>query len=440
MLAAGMAAAAAILGLPYFMPADTPPPVERLAELRQAGRFADARAELERLHAWAGADPGRASLLQREVDLVDAVEQAVSARRQRVLVEAATWSEADLEQRLQREEQYGETPEREAAHILRSDLTALLRTLPRPAPAVAKAGQRPESETAPPPARRVEAAGLVDEAQRLGRDGLHAQAIDLLRNALDQAEPAEAAALQVALDGARARARAAMTAALDQAARVRQGQGAQAALAQLETAARRLPMSGEFAALPRALTELREAAAAVVVQGSVPSASPAPGAGDAVRRATLADLRELLEKVRVGEAAGDFGSVILLLDQGAQLVAERDPQFAARLRAKAKDFTLLAELQAATATAFAGGRRCTVRLRGGDPADLDGVDGPRLLAAGGRQVTWFELDAAALNVLLREAKLTPRASLGAAVLAYRGGEPEAAEAMLAQALRADGKL
>jgi uncharacterized protein YkwD len=231
-----------------------------------------------------------------------------------------------------------------------------------------------------------------------------------------------------------------MTAMLDQAARLRQSQGAQAAVALLETAARKLPMGGEFAALPRALSELRAAAAAVVSQGSVPTASPAQGAGDAVRRATLADLRELLEKVRVGETACDFGSVIDLLDQGAQLVAERDPQFAARLRAKAKDFALLAELQSATATAFAGGRRCTVRLRGGDPADLEGVDGPRLLAAGGRQVSWFDLDAAALNVLLREAKLPPRTSLGAAVLAYRGGEPEAAEAMLAQALRQDGKL
>jgi hypothetical protein len=440
-LSAGLAAAAAILGLPYFTPSNTPAPVERLAELRQAGRFSDARAELERLHAWAGADPGRAAFLQHEIDLVDAVEQAVFLRRQKVLVDAQTWSQADLEQHLQSDEHYGDVAEREAARIVRVDLPALLASLPqRSAPATAN-GQPAVADAAPPPARRIDAAGLVEESQRLSRDGLHAQAIDLLRNALDQAEPAQAVALQSALDVARDRAHTAMTAALEQAVSVRQAQGAPAALAQLEAEARQLPMGGEFAALPRTITELREAASAVA-RVSVPAPSPAVAAagGDSVRRATLADLRELLEKVRVAESAGDFGSVIGVLDQGAQLVEARDPQFAARLTAKARDFTLLSELQVATGASLAAGRRCSVRLRSGEAVDLEGVDGPRLLAAGGRQVSWLDFDAAALNVLLREAKLGPRATLGAAVLAYRNGEPEAAETMLAQALRADGKL
>lgn len=442
------------------------PPTDIADNLRRAGRFEAARAELVRLRdAWAGGDPQRLAALEQEHELVAAVEAAVAARTERVLTESASVGYAELNLGLQQEEKGGgPLPAREAARIVRASLSDLLRGRPVPVPAgpagpaegvpaapaaepeVATAEPQPPATEPAPSVPTIDVAPLLAEARQLAADGLHGPALELLTAAQAQAEAASAGALQAELVELRQRARETCDAALERVAQAERSDGPAAALAMLEQQAPRLPQTGEFAVIAERLTALRQRAAAAAAAPQPAqrpaAASPAREVPDAVRTATLAGLRGLLEQVRDGEANGDFAGVGSLLLQGAAMVEERDPQYAHRLRQKAADFALLAQLHHAVGTALAAGRRLPVQLRGRS-AEVVGVDGPRLLAStveGDRPVTWLDLDPAGLGALSREARLAGDALIGLGVLAYRLGDPAVAEDLLAQAVRGDAKL
>ncbi len=415
----------------------TPAPTSQVENLRRVGRFDEARAELARLQgAWAGDDAGRAAVLQAERDLVAAVEAAVTTRKQRLLEEATTATYAELNRTLQDEERSGEgVAQREAARIVRGGLSEFLRqnpvarvgdpaveeAPPVPAPPVAQGDPEPGREPTPGDSLPTPGSGLgataelVAEARRLSRDGIHAQALDLLRAAAVATEGTGAALVQQALADVREAALQAMQEILGQASRLESGEGVAAALALLEERSAALPRSSEFAALAERLADLRQRAAVAMAPTrprppAVPVAAPA---GEALRRATLEGLRVTLEQIRDAEARGDFATVATLARQGAEAVAERDPQFALRLRGKADDFELLAGLVAAAA----------------------GTGGSLPAAAG-----WKDLDGQAIADLWREAKLPPAPSLGLAVLAYRCQSPEVAEQVLAAALQREPGL
>lgn len=435
-----------------------------LERLRRQGDFAAARATIERLRRdWAGDVGERQQQLDGEAALVAAVEEAVATLRAEIL--ASDDGNAEWNLRLQERERSGYEPAvRESARIVRGSLTDLLqqrkgggpwRPAPvAPTPPVAAGAAKPDpGAAAAPAAGAAEEATAVDcdavlrDAERLAGQGLYLQAIDALQAALAGAAAADGPALQQALAGLRRRAAAGLQDLLQQAGALAAQQQLAAAIELLGSNSHRFPASVEgYFELDRQLDQLRrrqQAAERQAARQSLAAAAPTPAAVEARNRISLEQLRAQLDQVRSAEAAGDFVAAEQLLRQGADAVAMRDPGYAERLRQRADEFTLLAELHAATAAALPAARPVEVTLRSGLHGKLERVDGSHLCIAtgdGGIETSWPELDGASLQRLLSEVRLPPRAWLGAAVLEFQSGDGPQAEALLQKALRADARL
>lgn len=126
------------------------------------------------------------------------------------------------------------------------------------------------------------------------------------------------------------------------------------------------------------------------------------------RQATLTELADLTPRVDDAENSGDFALAVALLGEAAARVRHSDPLYARDLDGRAAD---LRHLQ----------------------AFVDGVVGE------GRR-EWRQLRASALQELLESLAPTPRAWLGAGVLAYRAADSATAERCLQRALDDDPTL
>lgn len=444
---------------------DSRPDTLALERLRRQGDFARARAELQRLRdTWAAEQPERQAQLDGEAALVAAVEQAVANYRTDIFASQDGYAAWSL--RLQEEEHSGYEPaSREAARIVRSSLTDLMAQRPhRPGQSpVAVAPGEPEVEAAPPPptvvaptvaedtspSPTVDLAVVLQDADRLLSQGLYSQSIDTLESAISSVARDDAAPLRTLLATARLRAEDGLQQLLQQAS----GLGAQDKLADainlLTANAHRFTSAGGTAAIGQQLDQLRQRLTAQQLQtqparplASRPTGQPA-AADEARARVTLESLRNQLDLVRTAESAGDFVAAEQLLRQGADVVAMRDPGYAERMRQRADEFTLLAELHRATAAALQGGRAFDVALRSGIKCKLQRIEQSHLLvttADGELEMSWLDLDGASVQRLVADGKLPPRAWLGAAVLCFQNGEGTAAEALLAKALRAEARL
>lgn len=477
-----LAAAVAVVGLLFVvLQSQGSGDVVELANVDRhlrGGNVVAARAEIERLRRrWADDDQRLERVAQRAAR-VDAVEIAIAQRRESVLHDAEDRSYAQWIRLLEDEEKGGaDEAARIAARVVRSSLTELLRSRPsrpgplapapqpadpvaRQAPAVpapvatrdpvgnqagsASSGNGDQDATTQSAADAAALASLLTEAGRLVQQGNFQQAIDALQAGLAQADDEHGQPLRAALLQARGAANTAMQALLDE-AKERSAKGLhQDAANLLANAAHRFPSTAEFQALAAGADAARTAAEAQARAERVAAVKGGPAPVDeATRRYTLESLRALFDQIRTAEAAGDFAVTERLLRQGAGLVAERDPDYAGRLRQRADEAARIGELHDLCAAAIERGQRFDVQLRSGRMATLLGVDGSGFRAEtidGPQTVNVLDIAASGFRALIEQGKLGGRGALGAAVLLYRNGEGADAEQLLAKALRAEPKL
>ncbi|GAB4147902.1 MAG: hypothetical protein Fur0037_16170 [Planctomycetota bacterium] len=457
-----LAAALLVVGAAvYLAVAGASRAVDRAAieRLRRRGDFAAARVEVERQRAALIGDPILARELDGERALIDAVERSVAEARQRILGSQDGYADWNL--RLQEIEKRGDSEaRREAARIVRSSLTDLLRQRPRtghpiseePAPPAAAArdstrGPARAPKAAPAPysleSREPGAAApdliarCLSDARRLRGEGLFAQAVEVLRGT-ESAVPAESAA-SLREEILAVESEAAQTLDdLQRRAETLEREGRRSdAIDLLAAEAHRFP-SGRLAdGLSAAIDRLRRdlSARSVLRAGRAASPVPAEPLGS-----TLKSLREMLDRVREAEASGDFETAEALLREGADLVALRDPSYAERMRQRADEFLDLRGLHEAAAAALSEGRTFDVSTRSGALGQLIAIRGKDLViaSAGGEDAaSWLDLSIESVRRIVADAKLPRPAWLGAAVLAYRNGESAEAEGILARLLRSD---
>ncbi|MBK8100929.1 MAG: hypothetical protein IPK26_27920 [Planctomycetes bacterium] len=432
--------------------------------LRRAGSFAAARAEVTRLRTdWAAGDENRLRKLDALDDRITVTEGAVEERRQAVIA-AVDQDYAQISRQLQREEKQAGIVG-EAARIVRSSLTEILAGRPgAPVVPIVPTVEQPTSpEGAKPTTATVAQAqtavadntvdavavqSQLDDAMRLQQQGLFLQALDALQAALANGDASVQQRVQTQIEATR---KAALT-ARDELLATTRGmveKGELAAAADLlGKQAHRFPVHVDFAVLGSTHRDLQERAVAKERQARIAAARPAPAApakavDEGQRRVTLASLQALLDRIRTAELAGDAATAATLLREGADLVRERDPDYAGRLVVRADECERIGGLHAAIAKFLQGGGKIELPLRSGRLGLLHGVDGAALLADttdGPQRLTLLDLTADGLGTLLVTAKLGGDAALGAATMLYRNGEPAAAETVLAKAVKAEPAL
>ncbi|MEY4675092.1 MAG: hypothetical protein RL148_2876 [Planctomycetota bacterium] len=451
-----------------------PMPRDVLDKHRKSGDFAAARQEVERLRVrWAGEVPENQAKLEAELQRIADTEAAVAARTELILQDPALGYAAAVDQ-LQAEEKRGS----EAARIVRGSLNEILARRPRPAPSeelvvpetarpVAQAQQqatpepvaRAQSASAPvalapvQPAAGAQDAKLGDapaadaltalfaDATAMAASGRFAQAVELLQVAKEGSAEETTVRLQQRIREMRASSNAALAALLEEARALAKSGELGGAVARLGSEIGRFAGGAELVSAERELAGLRTqlAESARPVRATV----GASGAPETVRRATLEQLRTLMDRIRAAEQAGDFAAAAALLREGAKEVEARDADYAKRLGQRAEEAEGMASLHKAVGTWLAGGGTVELDLEDGTRGKLQGVDGSSLVlgVADGstRAVSWVDLPGAAIGRVVEAAKLPAEAWLGAAALAYRNGEGAAAEAMLAKLLAADAK-
>ncbi|HEX5053218.1 MAG TPA: CAP domain-containing protein [Planctomycetota bacterium] len=425
-----------------------------VARLRQAGQLEQATAAIERLHRdWSDATDDRLDRLDAERQAVLAVETATTELTAQVLDPALSRSYAEWNRELQRLEAEGTPAERVAARRVRSSLRETLSQRPAtstPPDAVAAAAPPPTtagspttaSPTAAEPPARSSAEQVFVEAQRLVDQDLFTPALSLLQGELANATgEAGLVVVQRRIDDVRAEAKRKMATALEQAQRLVEAGKPEAAARLLAGLRHRFPATPEFAELPAQLAkcEALAAAAATAAQPASPVARP-DGVDPAVRTATLAGLRAQMDQVRAAEERAAFGEAAGLLRAAADLVRDRDADFARRLEVRADEAGLLAAWHECIAETLRTGRVLNTTTAAGQGVQLRAVEGPALLGSsvdGDLRLCWHDIGAPGLQALTEQVQPTGRSLLGAATLLYKQGESERAEALLAKALRAD---
>ncbi|MEZ5963889.1 MAG: FHA domain-containing protein [Planctomycetota bacterium] len=194
-------------------------------------------------------------------------------------------------------------------------------------------------------------------------------------------------------------------------------------------------VSADFPAAARARLEQDAQAFAKVV----PPAPPAPAEPD-----RLADpLGDLLRAVEAAESAWSEGDVAVAQQrfaEAAKQVGSRDAAYAAELTARSEDCRSVLELHDAVAKSLRVAGKPELVLAGDRKARLIDRDGSRLRFAGDEGdfvVSWLDLPADAVDVILRRLEVPAAAYVGAAVLAMAGGEEALAEQRLVTAMRKD---
>jgi hypothetical protein len=311
------------------------------------------------------------------------------------------------------------------------------------APAAARTATD-DAATAVLPPTRVDAA----EIDRLVAQGAFAQALALLHAAAaGQTDTASAAQLQQRTAKVREQAREGLARLLEAAKVEHVDYGPREAAKLLHGARHRFPPTLEFRALTDQIASYEALAAAPrPVRGDGNSAVIAPGAptapagpvDGAVRAATLAELRALMDAVRRSEEDGAFAVAAQQLRAAADAVRGRDAGFADRLAVRADEHELLAAWHDAVAGELARGRTFAVKDADGAPLTITGVQGGSLRVAGSeRRLGWTELGAPAVAAIAEQLDPTGSPALGGAALLYRFGDRAKAEAMLARLVRAD---
>lgn len=448
---------------------------------RLGGQVERAAARIDTLRReWVEATDGRLQRLDAEAESIAAI--AVAAERLRTALSSpddprgyAEWS-----QELQRLEHDGAEDERVAARQVRGRLTELLRERPRPArqpeagPAsaaaaapVAQAASAPaelsKAGSQPPPAASANAArapapppapaptpvatsvvlptAKIDlrEVDRLQGQGLFAQALSLLQASLAEGESeAEVARLREKIDAVHADALEAMAKVLEEAKQEAAHDDPREAAQVLFAARHRFPPTGAFTALSDAQRDYELRASAVAKPNAAAAGTPvARPVDEAVRSATLAALRARMDAVRAAEEKGDFRTIAAALQAAAAEVGERDADFAARLRARAGEAELVAAWHEAVDAAMRAGRHFKITAES-RTTEIERLEGALLVGGGGAlRLTWHELDGKGVATIVDQLGIEGAATLGAAVLIYRQGEPALAEKILAKLLRAD---
>jgi uncharacterized protein YkwD len=150
-----------------------------------------------------------------------------------------------------------------------------------------------------------------------------------------------------------------------------------------------------------------------------------------------------MDAVRAAEAAGDFVQAAERLAAAAKSVAERDPEFAARLVARADEAQSCAAFHAAVAASVGAGLRAPGRTSDGVAFELRATNGHRLVvdvAGQQREIGWPDVAAESVQGIAVRADVLGKAALGAAAMLYKLGENGPAELLLAKALRAEPAL
>lgn len=443
--------------------------VSRAVHAGEVERAASAIDGLRR--QWQGATDDRLQRLAEEQELLDAVRNQI-ARLERLVLDPAIertalqWKE-DMQTRVREAELAESIAARHVLETLTDTLVKRIRSRPpvlppanqlvdhgndrpnesSPPPAVAESTPAPtapaasprRADPAPQPAPAVATgpdAESVAAAQRLAALGQFAQALATLEAAAG--DMTDAAALQRVLQAGkevRASAVRAMDVLLTGAQNQRQQGKHQEVAAALAAARGRFPDGPEFAPLGAAQ---RDAEAAVAAADAARRDAARPGAATlATRQNTLSTLRTLLDAVRAAEEHCAFAEAAAKLREGANLVRERDADFAGRLEGRADELALLAEWHDCVAARLRAGDKLPIVLRTGAKATLVGVDGTSLLAEGDQKVGWNDIAPIGVQALVDQCKAQGRAVLGAATLLYKNGETTLAEAALAKLLRAD---
>lgn len=449
-----------------------------VANARQKGRVEEARASIARLReSWNGAADDRLARLAREEAALADVEAAFTRLQATVLDPAIDRTYAQWIQELAQIEQKGSPVDQVAARMVRSDLRATLARRAAPAGGAASDpvaveppsnGQNPTSgamtrmapsgallgDLAQAPADRVTPPAVAfDQAEvaRLCAQGLFAQALELL------ADAGETAASTIA--DVRSQARAAQERLLQAARQALAAGKASDAVAQLQGALHRFPATAEFADLRGLLDQAKRQAVATVPPSpaatttsptaNAPTSAPtdgvaaAPTVDESVRMQTLAAVRAEMDAVRAAEAAGDFVQAAERLAAAAKSVAERDPEFAARLAARAEEAQSCAAFHAAVAASVGAGLRAPGRTSDGAAFELRSTNGHRLVvevAGQQREIGWPDVAAESVQGIAVRADVLGQAALGAAAMLYKRGENGPAEQLLAKALRAEPAL
>ena len=438
--------------------------VAMVDDLRARGKLTEARAESARLRElWRDARDDRLARLDRVDAALDAIDVARDRLRARVLDPAEDLTYAQWSKELRSLEARGEPDERIAARKVRSRLRQLVDE--RDAVVAAAARKAPAEQPAAPPgadappvsapdagrvtqdvatAQRVE----EDELERRCEQGKFAQALALVQAGFETADSAaEVARLRAAQSRVRVRAERAMASLLAEAARAERDGSVAHAVALLQSAQHDFPAEARFAELGNELARLdalaleRERAAARPAAAAVAASGPEE-VDQATRLQTLASLRSHMDKVRAADEVGDYARAASLLREAADAVRARDGEFADRLLTRAAESELLAGWNGAVAAAVEAGKKLTTLDLAGRELQLLRVDGGRIVARspdGDAQLEWYDVSAEGMQRLAEALRVKGDTALGLASLLYKNGEAEAAEAVLADLIRADAK-
>jgi uncharacterized protein YkwD len=420
-----------------------------LVALRRAGDVSGGRALIAALRRdWAGSDAERNARLDGVAAELDRIEAGLTSGRDQIRAEASQKSRGDQLLEIRgRADGDPDSVRSIVSRLLLSQLDELrLGTNQNFAPeagtgeATQVAQGRPAGATSTAPGASnagSEAERFVAEQLAAVEDlvaaGRYADALQSLSYALDATDEGVAAPLREAGIRIRATVGREMRAVLE---RVRdQSRGGRVedidrALALLDQEVGRFPPEGEFGLLAKEREDLAsyrveiERRASLGVGGAGPASAP-----------TLAQLRDLLAEARSAERAGDFGRAAEQIDAAAGAVRASDPAYAAHLDGRRADLLCIAAFDAHVRSVLREKGSQTVAFAEGETLALGLTDDA--LTASGEPCTVAELAPASLATLVADRSSGVDAVLGAAVLAYRAGEREAAEALLARAVRAD---
>ncbi|MDA1222572.1 MAG: CAP domain-containing protein, partial [Planctomycetota bacterium] len=418
--------------------------------LRRAGDVSGGRALIAALRRdWAGADADRNARLDSMADDFDRIASGIESGQAQIRAEATRKSRGEqlLEIRGRADEDR-DSVRSIVSRLLLSQLDELrLGTNQNFAPVssggagaqIAQGETSQQADSSPVEAPTSgEAARFVAEqlaaVESLVASGRYADALQSLSYALDATDQRAAEPLREAGIRIRATVGQEMRALLDRVRDQARGGSLEAvdrALALLDREVARFPPEGEFGVLAKERAELTAYRLEIERRASLGVGGPGPASAP-----TLAQLRDLLAEARSAERAGDFGRAAAQIEAAATAVRSSDPAYAAHLDGRREDLACigqfhgfvrrLVEQKGPQSVAFAEGQTLSLELFGDS------------FSAGGEPCTVADLAAPALAGLVADRAAPVDAVLGAAVLAYRAGERDQAEQLLARAVRADG--
>lgn len=448
-----------------------PAELARVEDLRQRGRFDEARSVLEGLRGWAtGGSAARRDLLDQEFAALAAVEEAVNAGQVRLRDDARQRTFAELYEELASAERDGASAsEREAARILRGDLRDLIDGVRIEAPATtasssdassdAAAGDTPEENESVHAQASMAAAAVLEAVEDQVAERAFVQALETLRLGSATAEPAVSALLAQRKAELEATVQREARLLIAEADRLADAGDLAGAVALLSRESWRYPSVGSLCRVSQELAARRVELDRRGPNAEVAAREDAGPAGDAAAggassgtapngmdAAGIAGLQGTLRALRDRELEGDLAAASELSATAAAQIGDADPAFARRMQGQAHDLALLAEAVEVLGGALARvvvEKPVSIETADGTGGIVTGVDLRRVRLESNRgeeTLTWLELDPATLAGLASRQKASPRAWLGVAVHAYRHGQRDAAEDALRRALAVDAGL